>query len=162
MKQIYDNYTINEDGDVFNKYDKKLSPVDNGKGYLMVGLTLNSGKRIVKTIHRLLAEAYIDNPMDFSDVNHIDGDRKNNKLENLEWLSHGDNIKHSYKLNNRSATGVKNANCITTEEEVNEICHYLSSGFKSSQIRDLGYNYSLVRKIKRRAGWIHISCNYDF
>ena len=138
MKQIYDNYYITENGDIFNKYNKKIKPCDNGRGYLMVGLTDASGKRIIKTIHR------------------------NNCLSNLEWLSHGDNIKHSYNLNNRSSIGFNNANCKTTEEVVLKICTYLSEGFKSSDIRDFGFSYDLVRSIKRRKCWKHISKDFIF
>ena len=119
-------------------------------------------KRITKAIHRLLAEAFIDNPLQLSDVNHIDGDRRNNSLSNLEWLSHGNNIKHSYKLQNRSATGSNNANCKTIEENVFQICSYLQDGLKPSKVRDLGFNYNLVRKIKSRQNWEHISKNFIF
>ena len=160
--KIYDNYTITPEGDIFNKYNKKMSLVDNGKGYLVLGLTLINGKRIVKSVHRLLAEAFIENPLQLSDVNHIDGNRLNNNLSNLEWVSHGDNIKHSYSLGNRCAKGINNANCITTEETVLTICEYLESGLKPFQIRDLGFNYSLVRGIKSRKRWCHISCNFNF
>lgn len=162
MKNIYDNYYITENGDIYNKYNKKLKPCNNGRGYLIVGLTLSSGKRIVKSVHRLLAEAFIDNPFNYSDVNHIDGDRLNNNLNNLEWLTHGDNIKHSYKLENRSAKGSNNSNCKTSESTVNEICDLLQQGFSSACIRDLGYNYNIVRKIKNRKIWLDISSNYIF
>ena len=161
MKEIYNNYYITKNGDIFNKHNKKITPVDNGRGYLIVGLTFE-GKRIIKAVHRLLAEAFIDNPNNLSDVNHIDGDRRNNSLSNLEWLSHGDNIKHSYSLGNRCAKGSNNANCSTTEETVITICGYLESGLKPCQIRDLGFNYSLVRGIKNRKRWCHISCNFNF
>lgn len=161
MKIIYENYTINEDGEIFNRYNKKIQPVDNGKGYLVVGLTYKN-KRVTKAIHRLLAEAFIENPFQLSDVNHIDGDRRNNSLSNLEWLSHGDNIKHSYNLQNRSATGSNNANCKTIEETVFQICKYLEEGIKPSKIRDLGFNYTLIRSIKCKKIWKHISKNFTF
>ena len=161
MKQIYENYFITETGEIYNKYNKQIKPVDNGKGYLIVGLTVEN-KRIIKAVHRLLAEAFISNPNNFSDVNHIDGDRRNNSLKNLEWLTHGDNIKHSYLLKNRSALGENNANCKTTEETVRLICNYLEQGYKPSKIRDLGFNYTLVRSIKRRRNWINISKDFNF
>lgn len=82
MKEIYVNYKINENGFVFNKYGKELSPCDNGKGYLIVGLTVE-GKRKTKAIHRLLAEAFIPNPDNLPEVNHKDANRRNNSLDNL-------------------------------------------------------------------------------
>lgn len=59
-------------------------------GYLYVYL-INNGKQKNCRVHRLVADAFIDNPDKLSDVNHIDHDKKNNKLTNLEWLSHKDN-----------------------------------------------------------------------
>lgn len=160
-KEFGDNYTIFENGDIFNKYGKKLSPCDNGKGYLMVNVNIN-GKRTCKAIHRLLGEAFLPNPENYSDINHIDGNRQNNALENLEWCTHGQNIKHSYDLNNRSSLGSNNANCKHAESTVIEICELLSQGFTSANIRDLGYPYNLVRQIKQRKNWKHISDNYVF
>ena len=162
-KIIYDNYTIYENGEIYNKYNKKMSVVNNGKNYLSLGLQLEpKGKRVYKALHRLLAEAFIPNPNNYSDVNHIDGNRQNNCLTNLEWCTHGENIKHSYKLENRSAKGENNAKCLTNEKIVNEICKYLELGFKLSYIRDLGYNYNLIRAIKQKKNWKYISDNYNF
>ena len=160
-KTIYDNYTIYENGDIYNKYNKKLSPANNGKDYLIVNLRKNN-RNYCKSIHRLLAEAFIPNPNNYSDVNHVDGNRQNNCLSNLEWCTHSENIKHSYKLENRSALGENNAKCKTNEKIVNEICKYLELGFKSSYIRDLGYDYNLIRAIKQKRNWKHISNNYNF
>ena len=160
-KEFGDNYIIFENGDIFNKYNKKLSPCDNGKGYLMVNVNIN-GKRTCKTVHRLLGEAFLPNPNNYSDINHIDGNRQNNALENLEWVTHGQNIKHSYNLNNRTALGTNNANCKHDEFTVIAICELLSQGFKAAAIRDLGYPYSLTRQIKQRKNWRYISDNYIF
>lgn len=160
-KEFGDKYTIFENGDIYNKYNKKLSPVDNGKGYLIVNVNID-GKRTCKAIHRLLGECFIENPCNYTDINHIDGNRQNNALFNLEWCTHGYNIKHSYNLNNRTALGSNNANCKYSESIVIEICELLSKGFTSANIRDLGYPYTLVRQIKQRKNWKHISNNYIF
>ena len=58
----------------------------NGSGYLVCSYGF---------VHRLVAEAWISNPFEFSDVNHRDGDKWNNSVENLEWVSHRDNIHHA-------------------------------------------------------------------
>lgn len=160
-KEYGDGYIIFENGDIYNKYNKKLSPVDNGKGYLIINININK-KRTCKSIHRLLGECFLENPNNYTDINHIDGNRKNNALSNLEWCSHGYNIKHSYNLKNRTALGSHNANCKYSENLVLEICELLSRGFKPTVIRDLGYPYSLIRQIKQRKTWKHISNNYIF
>ena len=64
-------------------------------GYLTVSLSVN-GRHKVCTVHRLVAMAFIDNPSGYRDVNHKDGRKDNNNISNLEWVSHSDNIKHSY------------------------------------------------------------------
>lgn len=156
-----DGYIVKEDGSVFNKHGKMLSSHDNGKGYLIVSLSIN-GKRTSKAIHRILAECFIPNPDNLSDVDHVDGNRQNNAISNLRWLTHGENIEHSYNLSNRSATGENNSRCETTEEEVREICRLLSAGYMPSKIRDLGFDYGRVRAIKRRQNWTHISKYYSW
>lgn len=161
MKQIYDGYYITKDAEVFNKHGKKLSPVDNGKGYFILNINVD-GKRKCKAIHRLIAEAFIPNPENLPEVNHKDSDRRNNCISNLEWVTHGQNIKHSYQLENRSAKGSCNANSTITEKIATEICELLSQGLKASCIRDLGYPYTIVRRIKARATWKDISNNYNF
>ena len=161
MKQIYENYYITEDGKLYNKYNKQLSASDNGRGYLIYNVIIN-GKSTSKAIHRLIAEAFIPNPNSFPEVNHKDANRKNNSIDNLEWCSHGYNIKYSFDLKNRSALGENNANCKNSIDKVVEICELLEQGYKPSLIRDLGYSYSLVRQIKARKNWKHISHIYNF
>lgn len=160
-KEIYDGYIITEDGVLKNKFGNSLSFFDNGRGYLITSVSIN-GVRSTKALHRILAEAFIPNPENLSDVDHIDGDRRNNKLSNLRWLTHGENIGHSFTLDNRSATGDNNANCKTDVETVIAICKLLESGIKPSKIRDLGYDYGLVRAIKIRKNWCSISCSYSW
>lgn len=161
MKKIFENYFINEQGEVFNKHSRKLSPSYNGKGYLVLGL-MHGGKRKTVAVHRLLAQAFIPNLLKLPEVNHINGIRDDNSLQNLEWVTHGDNIKHSYELGNKSVKGSLNPNASISEQTVHEICKFLQDGFKSSEIRDLGYNYNIVRKIKRKSIWQDISKEYNF
>lgn len=72
-----------------------LTPTDNGNGYLIVGLVNSDGQRVNHYVHRLVAEAFLENPNNLPQVNHIDYDRQNNKLNNLEWVSAKDNVQHS-------------------------------------------------------------------
>ena len=68
-----------------------IKPVDNGAGYFHCGL---SGKN--KYIHRLVAESFLPNDDDLEYVNHKDGNKANNNINNLEWTTHKDNIHHAY------------------------------------------------------------------
>lgn len=73
-----------------------LKPAKTGNGYLNVILCINQ-VREHKLIHRLVAEAFIDNPNNYDTVNHKDKNKLNNKVENLEWLTSIDNSKYSQK-----------------------------------------------------------------
>lgn len=68
-----------------------LHPTDNGNGYKIVGLRKN-GKRKNFYIHRLIAEAFIPNPLNLKYINHIDFNRSNNSVGNLEWCTQKDNV----------------------------------------------------------------------
>lgn len=67
---------------------------NNGSGYFVVSLC-KLGQRKVHYIHRLVADHFLENPHNMPEVNHIDYDKSNNNLDNLEWVSRLDNIKHS-------------------------------------------------------------------
>ena len=103
--QGFPNYRINKQGQVFSNYKYKtnipcdtwreVKPVlDKGVGYFIVTLT-NQGKRSNKFIHRLLATHFIPNPLNKPQVNHIDGNKQNNDLSNLEWVTSQENSRHA-------------------------------------------------------------------
>ena len=98
-KQIegFPGYWVNSYGRVWSDKSKKwLVPRPNYKGYLIVCL-YRDGKKINKSIHRLVAEAFVpnDDPAHKTTVDHIDGDKTNNRADNLQWLSRGDNVRKS-------------------------------------------------------------------
>lgn len=66
-------------------------------GYHFVCLRKN-GKNKNKLVHRLVAEAFIDNPDNLPVVNHVDGEKGNNAADNLEWCTQGDNLKHAVTI----------------------------------------------------------------
>lgn len=98
-KQIlnYENYYIDENGNVFNvNTNKFLSGSIGENGYKYYRLSNNNCKKMFYA-HRLVAEYFIDNPQNLPVVNHKDGDKLNNCVDNLEWVSYSDNTKHWYK-----------------------------------------------------------------
>jgi len=159
MRNYY-QYYVTKDGRVF-KEGKEIKPSDNGRGYKIVTLNIN-GKRKCKGVHRLVAEVYIPNPECKSDVDHIDCDRWNNCENNLRWVTHGENIQHSYDSKQRSAKGEGNARSILTEELVHEICALFQSGGRPKDARDAGYPYVPSCGIWCHKNWKYISDGYSF
>ena len=74
-----------------------LKEKTNRFGYKFVGLSNEKGRKN-KMIHRLVAETFIDNPKNYKEVNHIDGNKSNNRIDNLEWCDRKHNVLHSYQL----------------------------------------------------------------
>lgn len=80
---------------VYHFRERIMTPTLRGEGYLGVSLSKNNHITAV-LIHRLVAKAFIPNPNGLPEVNHIDGDKTNNSVDNLEWCSRKDNARHSY------------------------------------------------------------------
>jgi len=76
--------------------EKIMKPQTNTRGYLSIGLMIN-GKQRMQKIHRLVANAFIANPENKPQVNHIDANKLNNCISNLEWVTQQENIQHAYK-----------------------------------------------------------------
>ena len=74
-----------------------LKPRNNGNGYLRVNIKV-AGKLTTKYMHRLVAETFISNPYDLPEVNHLDCNRTNNNVENLEFCTHSYNMKYKNKF----------------------------------------------------------------
>jgi hypothetical protein len=104
------NQTIYKDGRIANFSQTILKPSLHKKGYLLVYLSKNSIKK-TKKIHRLVAENFLLNNKNLPQVNHIDCNKLNNHVNNLEWVSNLDNMKHAFKngiFKNRDLKNTKN------------------------------------------------------
>jgi HNH endonuclease. len=103
----FEDYLIRGDGIVFTmKYGntREKKHVKGAHGYRIVALYRN-GKATMKYVHRLVAEAFIPNPDNKPQVNHLNGDITDNRAENLEWVTGSENQLHSYKLLGRMPSG---------------------------------------------------------
>lgn len=78
------------------KSERIKKPMISNKGYYYVDLYLHEEKERM-SIHRLVAEAFIPNPLNKPCVNHIDGNKKNNHINNLEWVTYKENTQHAWK-----------------------------------------------------------------
>lgn len=90
----YPMYEVNEDGTVFSKFSHKILKTNvNNNGYHSVELFNEEGSKR-KLIHRLVAEAFIPNPNNYPQINHIDEDKSNNSVSNLEWCTAKHNMNY--------------------------------------------------------------------
>ena len=103
-------YEISSLGKIRNLQGKVLKTYVQNSGYEQIKINYQ-GLHIHKSIHRLVAEAFIPNPLNRSCVNHIDGNKLNNTVDNLEWCTNSENILHARKtgLNpyNKPTLGLK-------------------------------------------------------
>lgn len=154
----YPKYEVNKDGWVRNAYTQKpLQQFENVDGYLMVALWKN-GRALHRRVHRLVAEAfYGPQPFEGAEVNHIDGNKKNNRVSNLEYVTKLENIEHAVQTGlvkrGEESTGHK-----LTEEKVREIRDLHKNGKIS--LRDLAFMFDVsqeaVVKIVKNRNWRHV------
>lgn len=94
----FKDYTIDENGNVFSKRKNKyLKQTINKYGYCKVTLQKNKYKKIY-SVHRLVAEAFIPNPENKPQINHIDGNKQNNNITNLEWCTGKYNMNEAVRI----------------------------------------------------------------
>lgn len=91
----FPNYEITTDGRVFNRYGNEMYQYTNRNGYSCVRLS-HDGGRTAYTVHRLVANTFIPNPENKETINHINGIKTDNRIDNLEWATYGENLKHAY------------------------------------------------------------------
>lgn len=104
-------------------------------GYMQVQLSKNE-LREKYYVHRLVADVFLDNKDNLSDVNHIDGDKNNNSVNNLEWCSHKDNQVHMFK--NRMTKKAYPVVCVETNKTYNSMLE---------AERDTGISRRVIKKI---------------
>jgi hypothetical protein len=91
------HFALNEAKSYYVRKGVILKPTINSHGYYCVTLTFANHKQKVFPVHRLVAKTFIPNPENKPQVNHKDGNKTNNKIENLEWVTVKENINHAYE-----------------------------------------------------------------
>jgi hypothetical protein len=122
----YNGYKVSNYGKVINKGGKILTTNTDCHGYVVTSIIDYGGKKI-KGMHRIVATVFIPNPNNLPEVNHIDGNKENNKVDNLEWCTHDYNMKHQSEVLQRT-NGDKHYHNVVTEEQAIEIYNLCKEG----------------------------------
>ncbi len=139
------------------KKGKIMVVSENNKEYKQISLSKNNKLKTFK-IHRLIALAFIPNPNNYPYVNHIDGNKKNNNIINLEWCTAQMNIKHAYDMGLMNAPKGKNSGASKLkDEDILNIFILNKEGLGHRKIAKI-YNISRVaiKIVLQRKSWRHI------
>lgn len=90
----FEKYEVSTHGNIRNKKTQRMLKQQINGGYCHVHL-MKDGKAYYRQVHRIVAETFIENPLNKETVNHKDGNKTNNHVENLEWCTHKENIHHA-------------------------------------------------------------------
>ena len=147
------NYLVSEDGKLYNKRRKTLTYGKDHLGYRRINMLIG-GEPKGLLIHRIVAMTYLPNPNNLPEVNHIDGNKSNNHVTNLEWVSRHDNQKHAFMIGLNSNKGVNNGKAIVTPEIAVDLYNQMLTGMSIKELSSAtGYSDSLLFKIKTKVTW---------
>lgn len=160
------NYIICRDGLIFKVTDdNKIKPIKATRqhhGYYLAHLWFQK-KPYYRWVHRMVAETYIENPLGKPQVNHIDGDKSNNHVDNLEWMTSKENIQHAFRIKLRK-TGEGSSNSKISKKDAIRICKLLKENKLTLEeiANEIGCTYTIVFMIYHKKTWLDISKKYDF
>jgi len=114
------------------------------RGYSNVCIVVN-GKRKYCLVHRLVAMTFIPNPLNKKQVNHIDGNKKNNNVTNLEWCTNQENMQHASKMGLLVNTGMKTGQRPISGKMAKDILAEFTDAYGQKKILTKKYNVSMYR-----------------
>lgn len=143
-------------GKVYYRKGKVLKQLLNEDGYMVVNIARNGKDRTIG-VHRAMALAFIPNPENKPMVNHLNAIRTDNRLDNFEWCTNAENVKHSFNLGLSSNKGDKHPRRVLTMEMVRGIRAELESGKSPAEVANI---FDIKRRnvyaVRDRQNW-----NYD-
>ena len=151
-KGIKTRYFVTTEGEVYNDKGHKMKLRMNQDGYMVLKIFVD-GKAVYPGVHVLVATAFIPNPNNLPQVNHIDGDKTNNCVINLEWVTVEENIRHAI------LTGLRGN---ITVDTVEEICRAMESGeyTQNELVKIFNVPRHTIAGIKNRVVWTFVSDKY--
>lgn len=149
-------YRISKDGTVYNKNDKKLSPHLNN-GYCFISLYNNKKERKNFSIHRLVYETWGGKLKEGLWVNHKDGNKANNHIDNLELITPGENHAHAFRIGLHCHKGEKNPGSKFKSSDILKIRQMKASGLSQRKIaKEFNVTQATISFILAGKMWNHI------
>lgn len=155
VKSLAKTWSVGKKGDTILKFGKRKH---KKMLYYFVVLCVNKIKRYV-SVHRLVAQHYVDNPNNYDVVNHLDSNTLNNDADNLEWTTTQGNVIHSFSHGNRVAMrGERHGGSKLKENDIIEIKKMLNTGgLTHKEIAEMyGVGRTVVTRISSGTRWKHI------
>ena len=157
IPEIKDYYTVTSEGEFFSDNSGKMKTRNRaGTEYQIINLSLVNGKKKTYRSHRLVLMAFkpVDN-MENLEVNHIDGNKKNNRLENLEWCTSSENQIHAFKTGLSKARRGEESNFSKLRlEDIKRVFDLREQGLTQAEIATIiGCSSSNISYILKRKTW---------
>lgn len=165
INNIKTNYVISKYGNIFNiNRNHLMTPYLSNSGYKVVKITI-PGINISKNyfLHRLIAQTFIPNPKNLPYINHIDANKLNNNINNLEWCTPEHNVHEAIRLNlmNYKYDDEHHGSKLSSEEVENIIIEYLNGKEPKEIYKEKGLNKNLVNQIIRGVSYKKITSKYN-
>lgn len=157
---------VEKDGTIWRAISAIGGKVDRKKGYRQVKFRTHpkSGRVYYNMVwmgftksvlvNRVVALRYLPNPDNLPQVNHIDGDKENNALSNLEWSTGSDNEKHAHRTGLKSGRGSGNSNAKLSVAQIHAI--RASTALSKALAKKYGVTQSTINSIRSRRTWNHV------
>lgn len=166
--KIVPNYewcSVDKKGNLYSTRRGKQYVLQQSRcGYLRVASRVD-GKVVIIYAHRAVLFAFVGMPDgDRNQCNHIDGNKLNNSLENLEWCSGSENQQHAIDTGLRKIQyGVDTGSSKYTEETIVKLCNLIQEGYRNTDIcKLLDVDSNLPSNVRNGRSWSHISKDYNF
>lgn len=152
----FPEYQISNTGLCKGLKGQLIKPIPNGWGYVKYALFKNRKQKRFFA-HRLVAMHFIPNPNNYEQVNHLDCNKMNNHVSNLEWCTRSENQKHAYRMGRKHNAGSCNPSAKLKEEQVRTIKILLSQNGATDNMRkiasDFGIAFRTIENIKYGSHW---------